>query len=153
MNFESVDAVLEYAIGKEKEAVVFYNDLSKIESSAALQETFKKLAQEEGTHIKKLVGISKNRVMLDSYELKPVTDLKISDYMVEKQYSEGMDMQDILHLAMKREEMAVKLYTDLAKSSDNAEFTKLFQVLAQEEAQHKFAFESMYDDFLSEQGN
>jgi rubrerythrin len=54
---------------------------------------------------------------------------------------------------MKREEVAVKLYQDLASRSDNQESTKLFNLLAQEEAQHKLTFEKMYDDCLQEQGN
>jgi rubrerythrin len=62
-------------------------------------------------------------------------------------------MQDILVLAMKREEMAVKLYTNLAMGSVDDEFVKLFKLLAQEEAKHKLTFERLYDDDLAGQGN
>ena len=153
MNFGSIDEILEFAIEREKDAVTFYNDLSKLEKIASLKNTFKELAQEEAKHVKLLTGISKNQVVIDSYEVKEVTDLKVSDYLVTTEYVPGMLMEDILTLAMKREEAAVKLYKDLATKSDNQESTKLFVLLAQEEAEHKLAFEKMYDDCMQEQGN
>ena len=153
MNFKSIDEILDYAIDKEKEAVAFYNDLSKKESISALAKTFKELAQEEAKHVKLLTNISKNQSAISSYELKKVTDLKVSDYLVEMEYTEGMLMQDILVLAMKREEMAVKLYTNLAMGAVDQESAKLFKLLAQEEAKHKLTFERLYDDDLAAQGN
>ncbi len=149
MNFGSVDEILEFAIVKEKEAVEFYNDLNKKETSKSLKETFKNLAQEEAKHVKLLTTISQNKEAIESYKEETVTDLKISDYMVEKEYEEGMPMQDILVLAMKREEAAVKLYSDLSQRSDHADSVKLFKLLAQEEAEHKYTFEKMYDDTLA----
>jgi rubrerythrin len=153
MNFGSIDEVLNFAIDKEKEAVAFYNDLSKKESIASLKETFKGLAQEEARHVKLLTGIRMNQSVINSYEVKQVADLKISDYLTEKEYVEGMLMEDILTLAMKREEMAVKLYKDLAQKSTHQESVKLFNLLVQEESQHKLAFEKMYDNYLQGQGN
>ena len=153
MNFLSIDEILDFAINKEKEAVSFYNHLSKKESIAALANTFKELAQEEAKHVRLLTNISKNREGIEDYELKKIPDLKVSEYLVEMEYSEGMLMQDILVLAMKREEMAVKLYTNLAMGSTDPEAGKLFRMLAQEEAKHKLTFETLYDEDLSTQGN
>ncbi len=153
MNFKSIDEILVFAIDKEKEAVAFYTELSKKETTDALLLTFRELAQEEARHVKLLTNISKNKNVIKSYELKKVTDLKISDYLVEMEYSENMVMQDILILAMKREEMAVKLYTQLAMGSVDDESVKLFKLLAQEESKHKLTFEKLYDDSLAGGGN
>ncbi|MBU1565260.1 MAG: ferritin family protein [Proteobacteria bacterium] len=153
MNFKSIDEILGFAIEKEKEAVAFYTDLSKKQTTDALLLTFRELAQEEAKHVKLLTNISKNQNVIKSYELKKVPDLKISDYLVEMEYSEGMIMQDILVLAMKREEMAVKLYTQLAMGSADDESIKLFKLLAQEESKHKLTFEKLYDDGLAGQGH
>jgi rubrerythrin len=153
MTFKSIDEILGFAIDKEKEAVTFYTDLSKKESMKDLTKTFKELAQEEAKHVKLLTTLSKNKQVIDAYQLKKIPDLKISNYLVEKEYAEGMPMQDILVLAMKREEMAVKLYTNLAMGSVDEEFVKLFKILAQEEAKHKLTFERLYDDDLAGQGN
>jgi rubrerythrin len=153
MTFKSIDEILGFAIDKEKEAVTFYSDLSKKESTKALSKTFRELAQEEAQHVKLLTNISKNKNVIDAYELKKIPDLKISDYLVEKEYTEGMPMQDILVLAMKREEMSVKLYTNLAMGTVDEECIKLFKLLAQEETKHKLTFETMYDNDLAGQGN
>jgi len=153
MTFKSIDEILGFAIDKEKEAVTFYNDLSKKELTKDLAKTFKELAQEEAKHVKLLTNISKNKNVIDAYELKKIPDLKISDYLVEKEYTEGMPMQDILVLAMKREEMSVKLYTNLAMGTVDEECVKLFKLLAQEETKHKLTFETIYDNDLAGQGN
>jgi len=153
MNFHSIDHILEFAIDKEREAVAFYTDLSKKESITSLKETFRELAQEEARHVKMLTTITKNKTIIASYEVKKVTDLKISDYLVDKDYVEGMGIEDILTIAMKREEMAVKLYKELAGKTSDQEAVKLFTLLAQEEAQHKLTFEKNYDDLLKKQGN
>jgi rubrerythrin len=153
MTFKSVDEILEYAIGKEKEAVAFYMDLSTKDTFASVKETFVKFAGEEEKHVALLQGISADTAKVETYELKKVPDLKISDYLVDTEYKEGMFMQDILRIAMKREEMAVKLYRDLSEKADNAEFCKLFALLAQEESKHKLALETMYDDFLADNEN
>lgn len=153
MNFGSVDDILTFAIDKEKEAVTFYTDLSKKESTKSIKETFRELAQEEAKHVKLLTGFSKNTTAIDSYELKEIKDLKISDYLTEVEYTEGMVMEDIITLAMKREEMAAKLYKDLATKTSDKEANKLFMLLVQEESEHKLKFEQMYDDYLQDQGN
>lgn len=153
MNFKSIDEILVFAIDKEKEAVAFYTDLSKKQTADALTLTFRELAQEEARHVKLLTNISKNTSAIKAYELEKVPNLKISDYLVEMEYSENMVMQDILILAMKREEMAVKLYSQLALGSTDDESVKLFKLLAQEEAKHKLTFEKIYDDDLAGQGN
>ncbi|MCP3876144.1 MAG: ferritin family protein, partial [Desulfobacteraceae bacterium] len=151
MEFGSVDKVIDFAIGKEKEAVAFYSSLAKEATSAALKETFERFAKEEEKHVTLLSDMAGNKEKIDSYEFKEVTDLKISDYMVETEYQQGMPMPEILKLAMKREEKAVLLYTALGNHTDNEDAKKVFQILVQEEAQHKLALESMYDDYLADQ--
>lgn len=153
MNFKSVDDILAYAIEKENEAVQFYTELSKKEKFKSVKETFISFAKEEQKHADLLTGLGKDKVKVSEYELKAIPDLKISDYLVETEYKEGMFMQDILRIAMKREEAAVKLYKDLAGKTDNAEVIKVLNLLAQEEAKHKLGLETMYDDFLAANEN
>ncbi len=153
MNFGSVDEILNFAIDKEKEAVAFYSSLAGEATRTALKETFERFAKEEEKHIALLSDIAGNKEKIDAYEFKKITDLKISDYMVETEYVQGMPMPEILKIAMKREEKAVKLYSAMADQTDNAEAKKVFQILVQEEAKHKLALESMYDDYLADQDN
>lgn len=153
MNLKSVDDILVYAIEKENEAVKFYTDLSNKENFKSVKETFQGFAKEEQKHADLLSGLSTDKSKVNDYELKAIPDLKISDYLVEAEYKEGMFMQDILRIAMKREEQAVKLYKDLAGKTKNGEMIKVLNMLAQEEAKHKLGLETMYDDFLAANEN
>jgi len=153
MEFGSVDEILDFAIGKEKQAVDFYSSLAKEATRASLKEVFERFSKEEEKHVALLSDMAGNKEKIDSYQFKEVTDLKISDYMVETEYEEGMPMPEILKIAMKREEVAVKLYTTLEGKTDNEDAKKVFMILAQEESKHKLGLESMYDDYLADQDN
>jgi len=153
MNFKSVDDILSYAIEKEKEAVQFYTDLSCKDNFKSVKATFEDFAKEEQKHVQLLEGLTTDKGKVDEYELKSVPDLKISDYLVDTEYKEGMFMQDILRIAMKREEQSVKLYKDLAGKTKNSAIIKVLNILAQEEAKHKLGLETMYDDFLAANEN
>ena len=151
MEFGSVDEIISFATDREKEAVALYADLAKQATMVSLKEAFEKFALEEEKHVELLADMSANKEKIDSYEFKEIPDLKISDYMVEIDYQEGMPMPQILKLAMKREERAVQLYTIMADKTDNADVKKVFNILIQEESKHKFILESLYDDYLAEQ--
>ncbi|MCP3943942.1 MAG: ferritin family protein [Desulfobacteraceae bacterium] len=151
MKFGSVDEILTFATDREKEAVEFYATLARQATHASLKEIFESFSKEEEKHVSLLTDMSGSKEKIDAYEFKKITDLKISDYMLEKEYEEGMPMPEILKLAMKREEVAVKLYTDLAEQTDHEGAKKVFLILVQEESKHKFGLESMYDDYLADQ--
>jgi len=150
MNFKSVDEILEFAIDRENAAVNLYTSCAQEATSKELKQTFLDFAKEEEKHAAMLSDISGNQARIDSYEFKKIVDLKISDYMVDTVYEKGMPMPEVLKLAMKNEEKAVKLYQDLGDQTDNADAKKLFLLLAQEESKHKLGLETMYDDFLAD---
>lgn len=151
--FGSIDEILAFAIDGEKQAVQFYTSLAQQATRASLKEVFENFANEEKKHVVLLSDMAGNKEKIDSYEFKKVTDLKISDYMVEIEYKEGMPMPEILKIAMKREEKATKLYTMLSEQTDDATGKKVFSILAQEEKKHKLTLETMYDDYMADQEN
>jgi rubrerythrin len=57
-----------------------------------------------------------------------------------------IDYQEALILAMKKEKVAFKLYTDLSNATDDENLSALLRGLAQEEAKHKLYFETEYDE-------
>jgi rubrerythrin len=153
MNFESIVEILEYAIEKEKEAAEFYLDISRQEPFAGAKETFEQFAAEERKHQTLLEEFEANKEKIAEYELKWIPDMKRSDYMVDMNYERGMHYTDILRLAMKREEKALKLYNELQAKTQDETYLKLFKILAQEEAKHKRALETLYDDYMADQGD
>lgn len=151
MNFGSFDEIMEYAIGKEKEAADFYEDLSKKEKFSGARETFQSFAAEERKHQSLLENFSRENIA--HFQSAKIPDLKRSDYLVELEYEPGMAYSDILKLAMKREEKAFKFYSDFAGRANVPEHKKLFEFLAQEESKHKLKLETFLDDFMASMGD
>ena len=155
MKFENLEAIVDFAIEKEKEAVEFYSDISRQEKFSGTSKMFAEFADEERKHQRLLEDFKTKGVTesLNDYQLKWITNIKRSDYAVELEYAPGMAYNDILMLAMKREEKALQLYNDFLDQADTDDGKKLFKVLCQEEAKHKLALETMYDDYMAEMGD
>ncbi|MFC1868383.1 ferritin family protein [Thermodesulfobacteriota bacterium] len=151
MSFDSFEKIMEYAIEKEKEAAEFYEETSRQEIYSGAKEIFEDFAKEERKHQAMLENFSKENI--ETYKIKKIPDLKRSDYLVDLEYEQGMSYADILRLAMKREEKALKFYNDFSEQAETEEHRKLFQVLAQEEAKHKLRLETILDDYLAEMGD
>lgn len=155
MQFENLKAIIDFAVEKEKEAAEFYDEISEKEPFSGSKEMLKEFAAEERKHqalLEKFLteGVDKS---VAEYKLKWITDIKRSNYVVEMEYTEGMGYNDLLMLAMQREEKALALYNELEKEVEDAEGKKLFQVLAQEEAKHKLFLETEYDDYMARMGD
>jgi rubrerythrin len=155
MKFDSLEAILEFAMEKEKEAAQFYSGLAKEDAFSGSKEMFLDFAKEEAKHQKLLQEFKSKgftQAMKD-YKLKWIKDIKRSDYVVELEYHKGMAYNEILMLAMKREEKALKLYNVFLKQTDTPEAQKVFKMLCQEEAKHKLSLETMYDDYMAKMGD
>ena len=149
MQFDSVNAVLDFAIKNEQDASDFYTELAAKMEKPHMKQAFEGFAAEERGHKAKLEAVKKGQI--SKLTKAKVLDLKIGDYLVEQKPSASMDYQSALILAMKQEKAAFRLYTDLAASTSDKGIRDLFLGLAQEEAKHKLRFEVEYDDdFLRE---
>lgn len=155
MQFETLEEIIDFAIEREKEAEAFYLELLQEEALSGNRELFQEFAAEERKHVRLLKELKDKGLVrgLDSYKLKWIKDIKRGDLMVELTYHKGMDYRDILTLAVKREEKALKLYNDLLRQTEDPEAQKLFKVLCQEEAKHKLKFETLYDDYMASMGD
>lgn len=153
MSFESFEDIIRFASEKEKEAVAFYEDVAGKAPFSGARETLEGFAREEQKHYDMLESFGKDREKLAAYKFKWIPDLKRSDYRVDKEYEKGMAYTDLLALAMKREEKSLELYNMLMEKTEKKELIKLFRMLAQEEAKHKLALETLYDDYMAEQGD
>jgi rubrerythrin len=155
MQFENLDAILDFAIEKEKEAAAFYAGISREEIFSGARKMFEEFSAEERKHERLLENFKKEGTSdaMRQYKLKWITDLKRSDYVVELKYEKGMAYHEILMLAMKREEKALALYNDFLRKADNPDAKNLFKILCQEEAKHKLTLETMYDDYMAKMGD
>lgn len=140
--FKSVDEILDFAIGREAEAIELYSDLLRKVEKPEMRSALKGFIKEELEHKEKLETEKAEGIVLKDEE---VGNLGIAEYVEGGEVRPDMSYKDLLVLAMKKEDTSVKLYTDLAKIAQDEKLKDTFLLLAQEEAEHKLRFELEYD--------
>ena len=153
MSFTSFEEIIRFAKDKEKEAADFYSDLAKNTIFSGARETLEGFAGEEQKHFELLDNLGKEKKDLAQYKFAWIPDLKRSDYLVDMDDPKDMGYTDLLRLAMKREEKSLALYNELLVKAENEDLKNVFKMLCQEEAKHKLALETLYDDYMAEQGD
>ncbi len=148
MDQKEFQEVLAFAVGREEEAEVFYQEASRKARSPHMKEAFLQMAGEEQKHRELLTTLNMGAVV--GTKIEGIPDLKLADQLTDVGYGPDMTYQDILILAMKREKGAFLLYNGIAEHSDDADLRRLFQILAQEEARHKLKLETEYDQCVLE---
>ena len=138
--------LIRFAIEEESGAIELYTRMSGVVEKPNAKVMFDELAAEEAKH-KEFFG-KLSRESMPDLPLEKIADLKISDYLVDIPFRPEMEYQDILIMAMKKEESAVKLYNDMATKVQEPELQKLLKFMAQEEARHKLRLETEYDDIV-----
>ncbi|MFO7811176.1 MAG: ferritin family protein [Candidatus Delongbacteria bacterium] len=146
MKKDDFNAIIDFAVDREKEAVEFYKDLQTKARFEEMKDMLKDLETMERGHITYLEKVREQG--LEKVEIDNVQDLAISDYMVEVEPNPEMDYQDILIVAMKREQKSKELYEDLAKRFAGSEIQKVLLKIAADETEHKLRFEKLYDEFV-----
>ncbi|MGB9735187.1 MAG: ferritin-like domain-containing protein [bacterium] len=139
--------ILEFAIEREVDAYNFYTEAGKHAKTSAAREFFDQLARQELGHKQTLEAMHLTReVLMD------LSGLKLDDYSLKESYSNDMqfhmEYQQILLLAMKRENLSVKLYTDMRKLVKDKEQQKIFDRLIKEEQSHHDLLQKEYDAYV-----
>lgn len=145
-DLNSVEEILDYAIGMEQKAIDLYTGLAAQASSPVMAKVFNGFADEERGHKAKLEAVKAGKRFVE--DAKAVQDLRIAEYVNDVVLGDSPSYADSLVFAMKQEKQAFRLYTDLAERTDDADLRNLFLVLAQEEAKHKLRFEVEYDEHV-----
>jgi len=156
MEFQNYQAIIDFAVEKEIEAASFYEQAAANESREETRQMFLDFAKEEQKHrylLQNLDCTGECALVTQNYKFKWIGDLKRSDMMVEIAWHNGMSYRDVLLLAMKREEKALKLYNELYRQSETEIARNIFKILCQEEAQHKLGLEKLFDEFMAEMGD
>jgi rubrerythrin len=147
---QSFEKLISIAITREEEAYEFYMEASKqaeLKSSAKLLE---ELAQQEVGHKKKLVAALDSDVCgtFACKNIEEFEEMDLSKYLLEIPLDPSSGPQDILIVAMKREESAYNFYKALSELTTSSSHRTVFETLASEEKGHKERLERMYDEYF-----
>ena len=144
MQLTDIESLLQFAMKKEREAADFYRLCGDKATRPEMKAVFEKMADQESEHYHKIQHLTSNAIAAGL--IKTSVDMKLSDYLADMDFRPGMAYHGLLVLAMKREEKAYRMYVDLAEKTNRPEMAKLFQMLANEELNHKQYIEKEYDD-------
>ena len=144
---KSFENLIALAIEREEEAYDFYMTAADNAETQASRKLLKDLAQQEVGHKEKLQAALKEDVCSTfSCTLEEMKELGLGNYLKDIPLKAGSSPQEILVVAIKREEGAFEFYKSLSDLTDNPSHKVVFETLAKEEQHHKRRLENMYDD-------
>ena len=142
MKLSEYKEIIKQAIANEVEARKFYEDAARTLEDPYLKELFGKLADEEKKHRDILIQIHTSDT-IDRY-FTETRDYKVAETVNTPELSMDMKPADAFALAMKKEEEAMKQYTEMANLCDDADKRQVFLDLAAMERDHKFKMEEAF---------
>ncbi|MFH1314301.1 MAG: ferritin family protein [Candidatus Eisenbacteria bacterium] len=150
MAASTIEEIFNFAIDKEREAIAFYEGLAGKAENPVVKDAILRMADEERKHEKMLMNINLKKIQF----VKPPSqeDMKLSNYVVEPPATKDMGYPDLLVIAMKREEKAYELYSELETRAGDDATRKVFTLLKGEELKHKTKLEKEYEDGVLREG-
>jgi rubrerythrin len=142
----SIYDILDLAMSAELKAHELYRDMSTMAENEWMSKTLEGFAQEELQHHKQLKAIMSGRKVFKHEE---VSDLGISEMLEDVQPHANMEYRELLAFAIKKENLAHRLYNKLASIFSEPDLRDTFLKLANEEAGHKRRFEMQYKSLTS----
>jgi len=138
--------VFDIMIEKEQDAVVFYTQMLDIAKFDAFKITIREFIKMEEKHVAIIQGFKENG--FKDRKIKDFKSLGLSSGSAQVEPIDASSFEAILHQAVKREDAAYNLYTQLKYDMAGTEYEKIFALMAKEEAAHKYYFERLYDDHV-----
>jgi rubrerythrin len=138
-----MEDVVAFAIDREEKAREFYLNCMEKAKNRGIREFFQEMADEEAHHrdLLKQQDLSGEEAFAPSQ----VEDLRLSDFMVDVQFTPDINYQQALAMAMKKEEKAHAFYAAWKDRCSSENTQKIFEFLAGEELKHKRKIEEIYD--------
>ena len=146
------------AIERETDLLDFYMQVAPLMKRPEIRQVFDVFRDDikmRITDLKALLAVEGASCDLIAQELAREDnpkDLGISKYLMEVELREDSDFQDVLTVAMKRQERVVSFFTQLAAMTPAEEVANIFRSIRNEEAGRLRQLEEIYDDEILLQG-
>ena len=144
MKHRQYQEILNLAIENEIEAAQFYSSVAERTTNEFLKNLFSAFSKEEEKHRTILEGFRNDSSMAMNFE--KVADFGVSETVPEPTLSMDMKPADAIALAMKKEEAAMRQYSQMAEACDDSGQKEIFLELAAMEREHKAKMESAFVD-------
>jgi rubrerythrin len=143
--FKTINDIISLALEKEREAVQFYIKASALVANPGTKVMLKELAGEEEKHVAILVDVQSGKAIetVGANQLPPTMDL--GKYLVTEPINEKSTPQDIMIIAIKREDSAIAFYSGQIPVVSGTDLQPIFEHLLAWEREHKERLEAEYD--------
>ncbi len=144
MTPEEARTIIMGAIDDEVEAYTYYKAVEEKVKDPALRRLFEDLAGEETQHRQLLeTFLTKDPA---EFRWKASKDYKVADTLETPKLTEDLTPKEGIVIAIKKEQLAMDMYNELATLSTDAEQERLFTQLANMEESHKARLEDLYTE-------
>lgn len=143
--FKSIEAILEFALTRERESQDLYLRYAAKTDRQGLRSLLLTMADQERWHEQSLRELLGRKTLEPLFSIPPALDLRISEYTITVSYHPEMNYQDFLLMVIQKEEKSQALYARLESLSADNELKFLFKGLAEEERRHKALAQDRYD--------
>ena len=137
--------VLKVAIQKELDAVDFYTQASTIVKEASTKKMLKEFIGEEKKHVVLLQDAQTKETMEKVGKKSLPQSMNLTKYLVSGTITDTSTTQDVMVIAMKKEESAIVFYSDYQSTFKGTDLEGLFQSLCNMEKEHKDRLELEYE--------
>ena len=142
MKNDEFRSIIDFAVENEVEAYEFYRDAALKIKDKHLKEVFEDLAKEELEHKRFLTEFLASDV--EEIKLDEFKDYKVSETIDKPKLSIEMNFAEAIALAIKNEEEAMFMYSNLAEACLDKSQMDLFLGLMKMEQLHKVKLEKIY---------
>ena len=147
----TIGEILDFAIGREAEAVHFYMAMAERVKDPATVKFFEDLASEELEHKSRLeLEVMKEGIVARTVGVVPEASSG-GPQLSTAQVAEQMVYTEALSLAIQKERRSFRLYVRLAGLVSDEELRETLVSLSEEEARHIVALEQKYNNAMTEQ--
>jgi rubrerythrin len=127
-------AILNFAETLEQDDIAFYRRAASLSDAPARRERFQAFAEGGRKHVSLIQRTRRENVT--EMILEPIRDFRRDAYLNEADRAEGMNPDDILEVAMVREQRAIRYYNDAAaKIRALPEVSRVLKMLAKKRIQ------------------
>jgi rubrerythrin len=146
--FKTLNDIVSLALEKEREAAQFYTQASSLVSNPGTRVMLRELAEEEEKHVALLLDIQAGKA-IETVGMKPLPPaMDLSKYLVSETIHESSTPQDIMIIAIKREDRAIAFYSSQLPVVSGTELQTVFEHLLTWEQEHKERLEAEYDQVV-----
>lgn len=144
---QSFEKLISLAVQREEESFSFYTDAAKRAELASSGKLLNELAKQEVIHKEKLLKALKGGVCETfGCTVQEMKKMDLSHYLLEIPLTSSATPQEVLIVAIKREDAAHSFYKALSELTAEAPHRAVFETLAKEEGVHKDRLQKIYDE-------